>query len=128
MTMTGTPTTRQHPKFGNDRPVQCGDTVTQNDRCGVVEVIDTRHQCSIGIRWTDSTFSMEHPKGIAYSPQPVKLTFGVTVPVDLLDRLAVVLALYHADDKGPNDDAFLTQALFDIGIIVQAAALKAAER
>jgi hypothetical protein len=120
-----TPTTKQHPKFGTDRLIQCGDPVTQDQRSGVVEVIDTRHQCSIGIRWTDGTFSMEHPKGIAYTPEPPRRAFCVTVPVDLLDRLTTVLNRY-ADNEGPDEEAFPT--LLAAGFILEAAAQKAAGR
>jgi hypothetical protein len=124
--MADTPTTaKRHPRYGTDREIKCLDPVILNDRSGVVEVIDTRHQCSIGIRWTDGTFSMEHPKGIVYTPEPPKRSFCVSAPVDFLARLTTVLNRY-SDGEGPDADSF--PVLLEAGFILEAANQKALDR
>jgi hypothetical protein len=124
--MTSPPTTaRRHPKFGNDRDIKGGDPVTQNDRAGVVEVIDTRYQCSVGIRWADGSFTMEHPKGIVYTPEPPKQSFCVTATSAYLNKLSATLNRY-SDGEAPDEDAFPT--LLKAGFILEAAAQKALDR
>ncbi len=128
--MPDTPTTTRAIKpftYANHggAKIDIGDPVAKGCDTGTVEKMDGAKRDAIGVRWAGGQFTWEHPKSILYQEEPPKRAFCVTATIAFLDKLTVTLNRF-SDGEAPDTEAFPT--LLEAGRLIEAAALKAAQR